>query len=162
VLQRVLFILPMTPTSLRFFAVFLSIARQMPNKCKGLPITCSAGNDRSSGTAKIILNIGARWGVAVQGHASNSCPSEGSQCPWYRGQGLSQVRSGRVLLLLCVHLNLEMFHLLLLVSKTWEVSYCLEAVLAFRAGGLVAGCAICCFPASCSSSRTTTFFTNAD
>ena len=48
----------------------------MPNKGKGLPVTCNAGTDRSSGTAIIILNVGARWGVAVQSHASKSCPAE--------------------------------------------------------------------------------------
>jgi len=29
-------------------------------------------------------------------------------------------------------------------NKAWEVSYLLKAALAFRAGGLVDGCAICC------------------
>jgi len=49
-----------------------------------------------------------------------------------------------------------------IVSKTWEVSYLLKAALAFRAGGLVAGCAISCVAASCSSDQLTTFSITAD
>lgn len=74
--------LPLTPTILRFFAAFLSISRQIPNKGKGLPVTFNAGAHRSIGTAVII-----QVRVAIQSHASNSCPAERIAVPMLQETG---------------------------------------------------------------------------
>ena len=65
----------------------------MANKGKGLPVTCNAGTDRSSGTVIVIINIVAKWWWLFKAMPRTLVPREdrgthgtgdkvGSRCGW--------------------------------------------------------------------------------